>query len=268
VNYYNEWDKYAAQWLRNLIDAGHLPEGEVDERSIADVSPDDLIGFTQCHFFAGIGGWSLALDLAGWPRHREVWTGSCPCQPFSSAGQGGTFSDHRHLWPEFNRLIESRRPRVVFGEQVASKDGLAWLDLVQADLEIADYTSAAIDLCAAGIGAPHIRQRLYWVADTYVPDENQWAPSREQSVRDQGGADHQGMEHAASYGRKEWRPESGWRGAELRRGTDGIARPIESGIEPLANGIPARMDKLRGYGNAIIPSLASEVIGAYLECRP
>jgi DNA (cytosine-5)-methyltransferase 1 len=163
--YYNEIDPYAAQWLRNLIAAGHIASGVVDERSICDVDSADLADFTQCHFFAGIGVWSLALRRAGWPDDRPVWTGSCPCQPFSAAGKRDGFSDERHLWPHLFRLIAQRRPAVVFGEQVASRDGLEWLDLVQADLEGADYASAAVDICAAGVGAPHIRQRLYWVAD-------------------------------------------------------------------------------------------------------
>lgn len=163
--YYNEIDPYAAQWLRNLIAAGHIANGEVDERSIQLVDPADLAGFTQCHFFAGIGVWSHALRLAGWPDDRPVWTGSCPCQPFSAAGKGAGFADERHLWPDLHRLISKCRPPVVFGEQVASKDGLEWLDLVQADLDGTGYASAAVDLCAAGVGAPHIRQRLYWVAD-------------------------------------------------------------------------------------------------------
>ena len=162
--YYNEIDPYAAQWLRNLIAAGHIAPGDVDERSIEDVRPDDLTPYTQCHFFAGIGGWSYALRLAGWPDDRPVWTGSCPCQPFSSAGKGAGFADERHLWPALYHLIGERRPDVVFGEQVASNDGLSWLDLVQADLEEAYYAFGAFDLCAAGFGAPHIRQRLYWVA--------------------------------------------------------------------------------------------------------
>jgi len=165
ATYYNEFDPYAAQWLRNLIAAGHIAPGEVDERSICDVDSADLAGFTQCHFFAGIGVWSLALRRAGWSDDRPVWTGSCPCQPFSAAGKRDGFSDERHLWPHLFRLIAQRRPPVVFGEQVASRDGLEWLDLVQADLEGADYASAAVDICAAGVGAPHIRQRLYWVAD-------------------------------------------------------------------------------------------------------
>ena len=163
--YYNEIDPYAAAWLRNLVAAGRIAAGDVDERSIRDVKPDDLKAYTQCHFFAGIGVWSAALRLAGWADDRPVWTGSCPCQPFSAAGKGGGFDDERHLWPDLFRLIAECKPGVVFGEQVASKDGLAWLDLVQADLEGADYASGAVDLCAAGVGAPHIRQRLYWVAE-------------------------------------------------------------------------------------------------------
>lgn len=163
--YYNEIDPYAAQWLRNLIKAGHIADGVVDERSIEDVKPYELEGFTQCHFFAGIGVWSHSLRRAGWPDDREVWTGSCPCQPFSAAGKAGGFADERHLWPTFHHLIEQRRPAVVFGEQVASKDGLGWLDLVQADLEGTGYSCGPADICAAGLGAPHIRQRLWFVAE-------------------------------------------------------------------------------------------------------
>jgi len=162
--YYNEFDPFAAEWLRTLILFGHIAPGDVDERSIVDVKPDDLRGYTQHHFFAGIGVWSHALRSAGWADDRPVWTGSCPCQPFSAAGKGGGFDDERHLWPAFFNLIRECRPDVVLGEQVASKDGLAWLDLVYADLEGADYAVGAVDTCAAGFGAPHIRQRLYWSA--------------------------------------------------------------------------------------------------------
>jgi DNA (cytosine-5)-methyltransferase 1 len=162
--YYNEHNPKAAAWLRELIKQGHIAPGDVDERSIEDVLPSDLNGYTQCHFFAGIGVWSYALRQAGWPDDRPVWTGSCPCQPFSAAGKSGGFDDERHLWPAFHHLISQCRPNVVFGEQVASKDGLAWLDLVQADLEGTGYAVGAVDTCAAGLGAPHIRQRLYWVA--------------------------------------------------------------------------------------------------------
>jgi len=160
--YYNEHDPFAAAWLRSLIEAKEIAPGVVDERSITDVEPQDLEGYTQCHFFAGIGGWSLALRLAGWPDDRPVWTGSCPCQPFSAAGKGRGVDDERHLWPELRRLIGQRRPPVVLGEQVASTAGRAWLDAVRADLEGLGYGVGAADLCAAGVGAPHIRQRLWW----------------------------------------------------------------------------------------------------------
>jgi len=165
MNYYNEFDPYAAQWLRNLIDAGHLPKGEVDSRSIKDVKASDLNGFVQCHFFAGLGGWSHALRLAGWPEDRPVWTGSCPCQPFSAAGAGGGVTDERHLWPTWFNLIRECRPDVIFGEQVEAAINHGWLDLVQTDLEGEGYACGAVGLPAGGVGAPHIRQRLWFVAD-------------------------------------------------------------------------------------------------------
>lgn len=123
--YYNEIDPYAAQWLRNLVAAGHIAAGDVDERSIEDVTPDDIRNYTQCHFFAGIGVWSYALRRAGWPDDKPVWTGSCPCQPFSAAGQGGGFDDERHLWPHFHYLIEQCRPPVVLVSKLQAKTALA-----------------------------------------------------------------------------------------------------------------------------------------------
>jgi DNA (cytosine-5)-methyltransferase 1 len=163
--YYNEFDPFAAAWLRELIKAGHIADGVVDERSIEDVCPSDLRGFTQCHFFAGIGVWSYALRRAGWGDDRPVWTGSCPCQPFSSAGAGAGFADERHLWPAFFHLIQECKPALVFGEQVASKDANAWLDLVHTDMEALGFSFGAVAFPSAGVGAPHIRDRTYWVAN-------------------------------------------------------------------------------------------------------
>ncbi|WP_080402476.1 DNA cytosine methyltransferase [Burkholderia ubonensis] len=162
--YYNELDPYAAQWLRNLISAGHIAPGDVDERSIEDVRPDDLRGYDQCHFFAGIGVWSHALRHAGWPDDRPVWTGSCPCQPFSAAGKGAGFDDERHLWPSWYWLIRECRPAVIFGEQVASSAIDLWVDLVHADLEAVDYAYGCKPFPSAGVGAPHIRDRAFWMA--------------------------------------------------------------------------------------------------------
>lgn len=167
--FYNEFDGHAAQWLRNLCAGNDIIPGLVDERDIRDVAPIELAGFDECHFFAGVGVWSYALREAGWPTGRKVWTGSCPCQPFSAAGKGNGFADERHLWPAWQGLIEQCRPDTIFGEQVASKDGLAWFDLVLSDLEGAGYAVGVQDTCAAGFGAPHIRQRLFFVADAKRP---------------------------------------------------------------------------------------------------
>lgn len=209
--YYNEIDPFAAQWLRNLINAGHIAPGVVDTRSIEEVTANDLKGFTQCHFFAGIGVWSYALRRAGWPDDRPVWTGSCPCQPFSACGKRQGKDDERHLFPTWFRLISECRPDVIFGEQVASKDGLGWLDDVRDHLERSGYAFAGFDLCAAGFGAPHIRQRLFWVADAEREQcQKRLSGSPEGHSENAGGAAIEptgfclscGLEHSDSNGRE------------------------------------------------------------------
>jgi len=162
--YYNENNSFAAAWLRELIADNLIAPGEVDERSIEDVTPNDLRPFRQCHFFAGIGVWSLAARRAGWDDDAPLWSGSCPCQPFSAAGKGGRFADERHLWPAFHYLIEQCQPDLVVGEQSGGAGGEAWIDLVSADLDATGYDCGAVVTCAAGFGAPHNRPRTYWVA--------------------------------------------------------------------------------------------------------
>lgn len=352
MNYYNEFDPKAAAWLRELIRQGHIPAGVVDERSIADVKPEDFYEYSQCHFFAGIGGWAYALRLTGWPDDRPVWTGSCPCQPFSAAGKQLGTADKRHLWPVFHRLIAQCRPPVVFGEQVASKLGREWLAGVRADLEGLGYAVGAADLCAAGVGAPHIRQRLYWVANSEgCGDGISARDSQVGELQTGDDADRCGdpirVEHAEGDGREQRRSEPSRRctvggcgvgglgdaegqgrsrvvaqrkegvGERARAGGDcatgrlgdtddarsqgyrqpselngqsgrqakerhdtspslwsrdstipcgdGKSRRIEPGLAPLAHGIPGRVGLLRGYGNAIVPQVAAEFVGAYLN---
>ena len=388
--YYNEFDPKAAAWLRELIKRGLIADGEVDERSILDVAPDDLRGFTQCHFFAGIGGWSYALRLAGWSDDTPVWTGSPPCQPFSSAGQNVGQDDERHLAPHFVELVRACRPRVLFGEQVASaavfgkatsgsrkaaggQPAWAWFDDLSDRLEAARYAVGASDIPAAGIGAPHIRQRTFFGAVRLADaaDERLSVGRREQggspgSVeqserlcaderladasadgsqgRIRGGQDQEreavnrqagcdsatdghwrdggvgnskswghrrslqkngddtrneresgtasilgGLADADSYGRKarhQIRPDGkehdaqhgrsesdqrasayhgGWATADWLFCRDGKWRAVEPGSFPLADGLPARVGRLRGYGNAIVPQAAAIFIGAFSE---
>ena len=350
--YYNEIDPFAAQWLRNLISAGHISAGDVDERSIVDVQPSDLAGYTQCHFFAGIGGWSLAIRLAGWPDDRPVWTGSCPCPPFSQAGKGSECpscggksclahplvtagwlclscgdewrGDDRHLLPEFIRLIGQCRPPVVLGEQVASPDGRLWLHAFRAVMEPCGYAFGAADLPAAGVGAPHIRQRLGFVADAAFDRERTFGRQPGSGIQsqesDRGRSIPRGLADAddarsqgwgeRGHGADQRAPRSGgvaggmglpdragpsagceaatsdryrhpalatgsgdatsplhvdWRDADWLLCRDGRWRPVEPGSQPLAHGIPGRVGRLRAYGNAIVPALWAELIGAYLD---
>jgi DNA (cytosine-5)-methyltransferase 1 len=141
-----------------------VPDGGVDCRDIREVKANDLKGYRRCHFFSGILGWCEALRLAGWPESRPVWTASLPCQPFSVAGRGGAEEDPRHLWPVLAALVRECRPDCLVGEQVGSTAGREWLDGVRADLEAAGYAFGAADFPACSAGAPHIRQRLFWVA--------------------------------------------------------------------------------------------------------
>jgi len=210
--FYNEWDTFPARWLQQLVDAGHLPPGVVDARSIEDVSSADLEGATEAHFFAGIGGWPLALRNAGWPATRPVWTASLPCQPFSIAGKQAGTADDRHLWPVFRALVAECRPPVIFGEQVASPLGRDWLAGVRSDLEALGYAVGAADLCAAGVGAPHIRQRLYWCA-SLLADAN----GKDQSGR---GVQRPGEGQGAGDGATRERP-AGLRATGSMANTDG-----------------------------------------------
>ncbi|CAH6016321.1 hypothetical protein AN2345V1_1362 [Klebsiella pneumoniae] len=245
--YYNEIDPFAAQWLRNLIAAGHIAPGEVDERSIEDVTPDDLRGFTQCHFFAGIGVWSHSLRLAGWPDDRPVWTGSCPCQPFSPAGKGDGFADERHLWPQFFHLISERRPQHVFGEQVAAGNANVWFDLVQADLEGMGYAFGLVPFTSAGIGAPHIRERAYWVAnaDSVISDRRGNVRASGRDEYSNGGDDVRLAD--ANHDRQQPGQGDGRRCQCAEQGID-IGRGGENG--GLGNANVARLEGLRGNDGA------------------
>ena len=294
--YYNEIDPAAAQWLRNLIESGHIAPGYVDERSIEDVHPSDLRGFTQCHFFAGIGVWSHALRSAGWADDRPVWTGSCPCQPFSAAGKGAGFDDERHLWPAFHHLIKECKPSVVIGEQVASKDSDPWIDLVHTDMEALGYAFGAIPFPSAGVGAPHIRDRLYWVGDASgsglaqrervagIPGRqaggNEGKASERAGIHAGGMADPKSERRAGQLLRaRAGMPQDGtaknsnfsdrssqangfWRAADWLGCRDGKWRPVEPGSFPLVDGASARVVRLRAYGNAINAKAAQ----AFIEC--
>jgi len=257
MNYYNEFDPRMAAWLRELIARKLIPDGFVDERSITEIHAPDLEGFTQCHFFAGIGGWSLALQLAGWPEDRPVWTASCPCQPFANIGIQLGQLDERHLWPVFFQLLRQRRPERVFGEQVADAIGKGWLDGISADLESEGYACGATVLGAHSVGAPHIRQRLYWVGHPFDAGL-EGHPGNGDDLDQQGRVDSQPGRSVAEAG-------SPWDRHTGLPCTDGKTRRVQPGTFPMAHGVPGRVELIHGYGNAIVPQVAAEFIQAYLE---
>jgi DNA (cytosine-5)-methyltransferase 1 len=298
-DYHNEIDGYAAQWTRNLMKKGLIPDGFVDERDVRDVQPMDLWGFTRCHFFSGIAGWACALRLAGVPDDFPLWTGSCPCQSFSAAGARKGFADERHLWPFWHWLISQSHPPIVFGEQVASKGGFTWLDLVQTDLEGLGYACGAAVLPAACVEAPHERHRIWYVAYANSGRRAAWhrdisaAGHRHSATADGGDATNISDASGARLAQREVLPgvsggaagapegqDAGLRGDDL---PDADREPLEWSPEPwrerrhwavepsmgrVADGVSARVDKLRCLGNSIVPQVAAAFIEAALACRP
>jgi len=284
MTYYNEWDKLACAWLRELMAEGLIPKGDVDERSICDVTPGDVSGYDQCHFFAGIGGFPLALRYAGVPGLQGVWTGSCPCPSFSSAGKGRGFADPRgRLWEEFYRLIKVCKPDRVFGEQVASAVGYGWLDVVSADLESSGYTVGSAVLPACCVGAPHKRERLWWggvLADARGDRPGERQGDADALRRGEAG----GVGNPLHDGQPSRRGEPGgeaeegrllecqgpgfWDDVEWLACRDGKYRPLEPGLMPLAYGVPERVGRIRGFGNAIVPQVGAKFIRAFLDCLP
>lgn len=281
--YYNEIDPYCVQWLRNLMDAQLIPHGDIDTRSIEDVIPNELRGYTQCHFFAGLGGWPYALQLAGWGT-RPVWTGSCPCQPFSAAGKRAGFADKRHLWPSWQHVISQCRPPIIFGEQVASATD--WLGLVQGEMEAMDYAMVAKPIEAACADADHFRDRYFFVADA---DEQQsgkgWLQrsgefgrtSCTQANLARAMANRPGFGWGEGWTEHDFRsrgfaaPVISLEGRQYVECTDG-KKPVwrrlpPPGVRWLGTGIPARVAKLRALGNAIDPRPAAAFITAYMQAR-
>ncbi len=258
--YYNENDPYCAQWLRNLIQQNLIAPGTVDERDIRDIAPNELTAYTQCHFFAGIGGWSLALRLAAIPDHFPLWTGSCPCQPFSQAGKRRGFADERHLWPHWFHLIGVCRPPTILGEQVAR--ATVWLDQVRSDLEAQNFAFGAADIPATSVGANHIRYRTWFVAHA-----NERALRIE--PRRSAGASGENTPFFGANGAS--RPLANPNGKPSKR----LAIPRqerdswspEPAVGRVVDGVSYELvgPALKGFGNAIVPQVAAQFIKAALD---
>jgi site-specific DNA-cytosine methylase len=243
--FYNDIEPYCCAWLSNLMDTGLITPGVISDKSIEDIFPDELVGFNRVHMFAGIGIWDYALDIAGW-GDRQVWTGSCACQPFSEAGKGAGFNDERHLWPAWQWLIKERRPAIIFGEQVASKLVGPWVDLVHADLEGLGYAFGGVPFPSASIGSPHIRDRFYWMA---------YADHAERRTEESSW-------NVGDWVKAEWNESNGDAWQRLH-GPDWQA--FAASFCSDADGDKPRLAQLRAFGNAINPVQAAEFIRAGCE---
>lgn len=252
----------------------------------SSASPD---GLSRCNSPDGLKGESCGRGRARANRSRRQ-------------AMGGGLLDERHLWPAFFRLIRECRPAIVVGEQVASKDAEPWLDAVLADLETVDYAGAAVAFPSAGVGAPHIRDRTYWMgyadstrlegfggghqaarrhgqaplrsvaeAGELVRLADRDCDGRETFYRSQfqGDTEHNVEPRRYLSGSGRPGPVNGfWRGADWLYGRDRKWRPVEPGSFPLADGVPNRVGRLRAYGNAINAQQGAEFMRAVMECLP
>ena len=237
--------------LKQLMDDGLITKGKIDNRPIQELTPDDYAGFERVHFFAGIGGWDVALNMAGW-SNGLVWTGSCPCQPFSSAGKQKGKSDERHLWPVWFRLIRESKPPIVFGEQVSAAIRHGWWDDVADDLEGEGYTARAEIRPACSVGKPHKRDRLWFVADRDGGRCNAASLDREHGQEyhtepcgTMGNAEHDG---------RDWRQGREVDGGNVSGGEEGAhctVKPARAG-EPkhVADTKLARLEGFSGHDSA------------------
>lgn len=263
--FYNDFSRDSVDWLNKLVNASRLPVGDISGKSITELQASEVDGYTQCHFFCGIGGWPLALKMAEVPEHFNVWTGSCPCQPFSAANKDAKgFDDERDLWKDFFRLIKDGKPDFVFGEQVPTAASNGWLDRLCTDLQSEGYIVLASILSASLVGAPHYRKRLYWggvraeVLDNPEMFRQEW--KRSVGYPSWGTGEKQ----VCSEELRDCGPTF-WSNAERLRGTEGKAFYVEPGTFPLVNGLPNRVVKSIGYGNAIVPQVGALFVSSFFD---
>jgi DNA (cytosine-5)-methyltransferase 1 len=233
----------------------------------------------------------LARDGVG---RIDLVCGGYPCQPFSHAGKRAGAADDRHLWPEMRRVIGEVRPAWVVAENVAGHVTLG-LDQVLADLEADGYAGRAVVVPACAVDAPHIRRRLWIVARDTDRDRDR---ESELPVDAEVAGVPRDMGDAAGDGRRQGRPVQAQQlrvvggtgdGAEpladadsergrlrnLERQDAADARQpsrrsgggywdVEPGMGRVAHGVPARVDRLRGLGNAVVPQIVEEIGRAIL----
>ena len=199
----------------------------------------------------------------------DILSAGYPCQPFSVAGNQKGAEDDRHIWPYIRKIVAHKRPTWCIFENVYGHIGLG-LDEVLFDLESEGYASRTFVVPACGVDAPHRRDRLWIVANTDSArlQGQKWSRTpRAQGQSSRYIAECGGNVADADSQRGRLRnPE--WQNAEDAGQPSGNQRDNARGVgfwdvEPsicrVAHGIPKRVDRLRGLGNAIVPQIAQRI---------
>jgi len=217
--------------------------------------------------FAGIGGIDLGLERAGmecawqvendpycikvlekhWPNTRryedvrsvtnpepvDLLAGGFPCQPHSVAGKRRGAEDDRNLWPEYLRLIKETRPRYIIAENVLGIVS-TYIDTVLSDLESEAYTCWTFNLPACAFDAPHRRERIFIVANST------------------------GVEYTFKKKSRQWRVPQKLNRSSLRtkQYINSKLWNAEPNVGRMAHGVPKRIHRLGGLGNAVVPQVA------------
>lgn len=244
----------------------------------------------SCCWQVEIDPWCRRVLSKHWPdvpRHGDVReleggeleavdliAGGFPCQPVSLAGRRGGASDERWLWPEFARIVRFLRPRGVLVENVPGLligDGMAE---VLGDLAALGYDAEWECIPAAAFGAPHLRWRIFIVAHSQCPGLEERVRVGSDAREERSTAERSGgaLAHAHSTAGRSARPagEAVFRSGALERSrrcgsSSGEQWLVEPAVGRVANGIPDRVERLRGLGNAVVPQVAEAVGRMILE---
>lgn len=222
------------------------------------------------------------FDGSPYSGRIDVLSGGFPCQPYSTAGQRKGKEDERHLWPEMRRVIREISPRWVVGENVrglTNWNGGLVFDEVQANLEAEGYEVTPFLLPAAGVGAPHERYRIWFIAHANNAETTRQRKHSGQVLSvpkpERLGLVPQYTDVADTNSQHEGYGYNGKGPAVWTEKTENESFwnpvphfdnwPTQPGICGRNDGIPHRLDRVKGLGNAVVPQVVMQIFKAIQE---